>query len=124
MLLSCTVVMGAGTDDTIGLEIGKNTSEKIEFKDKNGDIFTPGEEGDPYPDNNWDINTYTNNSTISEEIKITTPSSSAISGSGLKISATEINLVNDGLIKQVITGSSSSNIFSYGINITSALKGI
>ena len=123
MLLSCTVVMGAGTDDTIGLEIGKNTSEKIEFKDKNGDIFTPGEEGDPYPDNNWDINTYTNNSTISEEIKITTPSSSAISGSGLKISATEINLVNDGLIKQVITGSSSSNIFSYGINITSALKG-
>ena len=60
MLLSCTVAMG---EEAIGLDITKNGDE-IEFS-KDGKKFDPGIEGDPYPENTWEDNTYTNNTTIS-----------------------------------------------------------
>ncbi|MFV0578183.1 MAG: autotransporter domain-containing protein, partial [Fusobacterium ulcerans] len=59
MLLSCTVVMGAGET---GLEI-TNGSSKIEFIDKDGNKS----EDNPYPENTWDevTETYINNITLS-----------------------------------------------------------
>ena len=60
MLLSCTVVMGEGEK---GLEIITGEAG-IEFS-KDGKGFTPGSATDPYPENTWSNNTYTNNLTIS-----------------------------------------------------------
>ncbi|MDH6457534.1 hypothetical protein M2102_001162 [Fusobacterium sp. PH5-7] len=97
MLLSCSVVIKA---DVIGLEIGKE-NDAIIFKDGNGNKFDPKRsEGNPYPDNKWDIekNTYTNNSTISGE------TTSGNIGIGIKLSdSLKVNLTNNG----TITGSSS-----------------
>ncbi|MDH6456884.1 hypothetical protein M2102_000499 [Fusobacterium sp. PH5-7] len=89
MLLSCTAVMG---EDAIGLEI-KNDGG-IKFLGKDG-VFTPGDKSDPYPDNKWDENTYTNNSTIFGK---TTEASSA--GYGLKLSGDlgQMKFINNGSI--------------------------
>ena len=68
MILSCTVAMGT---DVSGLDITKN-GENIEFKDKDGKKFEPGnDKEDPYLENIWDekSKTYTNNTTISGESK-------------------------------------------------------
>ncbi|MDH6456600.1 hypothetical protein M2102_000213 [Fusobacterium sp. PH5-7] len=91
MLLSCTVVMGAGTDVT-GLEIINNGS-KIEFIDKDGKKFEPGAENDPYPENTWNEETklYINNSKISGE-------STDGNGCGLKINEDGVNIVSNGMI--------------------------
>ena len=63
MLLSCTVVMGAGR---IGLEI-TNGDSGIKFS-KDGIEFTPGnDKEDPYSENTWIQGKYTNNSLISGE---------------------------------------------------------
>ena len=108
MLLSCTAVMGAGEP---GLEITKD-GDKIVFRDKDGASFIPGKEEspnkDPHPNNQWDGNTYINNSTIFAE---TTSGDNVI---GLKLSDNlKINLTNNG----VITGSGSYS--GYGIDINS-----
>ena len=104
MLLSCTTIMGK---DVVGLEITKDEDEII-FKDKDGTPFIPGKEKDPHPDNEWDGNTYINNSTIFAE---TTSGDNVI---GLKLSDNlKINLTNNG----VITGSGSYS--GYGIDINS-----
>ena len=89
MLLSCTAVMGK---DVIGLEI-KNDGG-IKFIGKDG-VFTPGDKSDPYFDNKWDGNTYTNNSTIFGKA---TESSST--GYGLKLSGNlgQMKFINNGLI--------------------------
>ncbi|MDH6457535.1 hypothetical protein M2102_001163 [Fusobacterium sp. PH5-7] len=110
MLLSCSAVMGA---DVVGLEIGKE-NDTIIFKDKNGALFTPDKEKDPYPNNEWDIekNTYINNSTISAE------TTSVDIGIGIKLSGElKVNLTNNG----IITASSSnySPGYGYGIRINS-----
>ena len=109
MLLSCTVAMG-GTDVT-GLEI-TDSGGNIEFKDKAGTSFTPGLEGDPYPDNNWNAstNTYTNNATISGE-------SEDGKGTGINVNAEEISIKNNGMI----SGTSNSAYMKYGVKID-ALK--
>ena len=89
MLLSCTAVMGK---DVIGLEI-KNDGG-IKFIGKDG-VFTPEDKSDPYSDNKWDGNTYTNNSTIFGKA---TESSST--GYGLKLSGNlgQMKFINNGLI--------------------------
>ena len=117
MLLSCSVVIKA---DVIGLEIGKE-NDAIIFKDGNGNKFDPKRsEGNPYPDNKWDIekNTYTNNSIIigeattseddgigiklSGELKVNLTNNGAITGysygSGIVISTLTVNLTNNGII--------------------------
>ncbi|GAA6326153.1 hypothetical protein F350042L8_32510 [Fusobacterium ulcerans] len=89
MLLSCTAVMG---EDAIGLEI-KNDGG-IKFIGKEGE-FTPMEDNDPYPNNEWVGNTYTNNSIIFGKA---TDSGSA--GYGLKLSGNleNMNFINNGSI--------------------------
>ena len=89
MLLSCTAVMG---EDAIGLEIKNN--EGIKFIGKEGE-FTPGDKSDPYPDNTWVGNNYTNNSTIFGKA---TEASSV--GYGLKLSGNleNMNFINNGSI--------------------------
>lgn len=105
MLLSCSAVMGK---DVAVLEITKD-GDKIIFKDKNGDLFTPGKKKDPYPNNKWDGNTYINNSAISGEA-----ATFGDNGIGIKLSGELTgNLINNG----IITGSGSS--FGYGIRIIS-----
>ncbi|MEE0139582.1 autotransporter outer membrane beta-barrel domain-containing protein [Fusobacterium ulcerans] len=117
MLLSCSVVIKA---DVIGLEIGKE-NDAIILKDGNGNKFDPKRsEGNPYPDNKWDIekNTYTNNSIIigeattseddgigiklSGELKVNLTNNGAITGysygSGIVISTLTVNLTNNGII--------------------------
>ena len=129
MLLSCTAVMGAATDDTIGLEIKDNGG--IKFVDRDGNEFIPGEGGDPYPVNKWNAGTktYINNSTISDETEIpNVPASTTVQGIGVKISVPEINFVNNGVIKEEITGTTigdgwGSNAKGYGIYIESDLNG-
>ena len=136
MLLSCSVVIKA---DVIGLEIGKENAAII-FKDGNGNKFDPKRsEGNPYPDNKWDIekNTYTNNSIIigeattseddgigiklSGELKVNLTNNGAItgysssSGSGIVIDSLTGDITNNGII-----GGSGSG---YGIRITSSLIG-
>ena len=108
MLLSCTAVMGK---DVIGLEI-KNDGG-IKFIGKDG-VFTPGDKSDPYFDNKWDGNTYTNNSTIFGKA---TESSST--GYGLKLSGNleNMNFINNGLI----SGEKISN--GYGIYNTGGIIG-
>ena len=122
MLLSCTVVMGATEDPkATELEITKDTSGNIQFKDKAETSFTPGLEGDPYPDNNWNAgtNTYTNNSVISGESTVENPTSGVYEAT-LKVTAPEINLVNNGVIENVITIISNpqyKSIYGYGISV-------
>ena len=132
MLLSCTVVMGA---DVVVLEITKGENG-IEFS-KDGNPFEPGIEGDPYPENTWEDNTYTNNMTISGEattsvdigigiqlsgeLKVNLTNNGAIigssSGSGYEIVIYSLtgNLTNNG----IITGSGPG----FGIRIASSLTG-
>ena len=106
MLLSCTSVMGA---DVVGLEI-KNDGG-IKFIGKDGE-FTPRENNDPYPNNKWDGDTYTNNSTISGE------ATSVDIGIGIKLSGElKVNLTNNGAIR----GSSSGSSSGYGIWINSLI---
>ncbi|MDH6459156.1 hypothetical protein M2102_002806 [Fusobacterium sp. PH5-7] len=97
MLLSYTVAMGT---DVSGLDITKN-GENIEFKDKDGKKFEPGNDKeedpnkDPYPENTWDekSKTYTNNSGIS----VNSDSGSAY---GLKLSGdlSGMSFINNGTI--------------------------
>ena len=109
MLLSCTVVMGTTVED-IELEI-KNDGEII-FVDKDGVIFIPGEEGDPYPDNKWKNNTYTNATIISGENPVG-------DGYGIKIenlgADSNFSLINKGLII-----GEGKNTSSYAIKILSS----
>ena len=108
MLLSCTAVMG---EDAIGLEIKNN--EGIKFIGKEGE-FTPGDKSDPYPDNTWVGNNYTNNSTIFGKA---TEASSV--GYGLKLSGNleNMNFINNGSI----SGEKTSN--GYGIYNTGGIIG-
>ena len=129
MLLSCTVAMGADTK-VAELEITKDSNGKIEFKDENGNSFTPESENknNPYPDNNWNAitNTYTNNSVISGTSDAgTVTAGDTAHGAGLKVSDTKINLVNNGEINVEITGTTTGNgeIYCYGIYIDSDLNG-
>ena len=132
MLLSCSTVMGA---DVVVLEITKGENG-IEFS-KDGNPFEPGIEGDPYPENTWEDNTYTNNMTISGEattsvdigigiqlsgeLKVNLTNNGAIigssSGSGYEIVIYSLtgNLTNNG----IITGSGPG----FGIRIASSLTG-
>ena len=107
MLLSCTVAMG-GTNVT-ELEITKDASGNIQFKDKAGTSFTPGLEGDPYPDNNWNAstNTYTNNTTISGE-------SEDGNRTGINVNAADVTIKNNGMISAT---SNASSAYIYGIDI-------
>ncbi|MDH6456820.1 hypothetical protein M2102_000435 [Fusobacterium sp. PH5-7] len=105
ILLSCSAVMRA---DVVGLEITKD-GDTIIFKDKDGTPFIPGKEKDPYLNNEWDGNTYINNSIIIGE---TTSGDNVI---GLKLSDNlKVNLTNNG----VITGSGSGSGSGYGIDIS------
>ena len=125
MLLSCTVAMGADVTAT-ELEITKDTNGNIEFKDESGDSFTPKSKNDPYTDNNWnaDTKTYTNNSVISGKNEVADPSSD-IYEAALKVTSSEINLVNNGVIKEevTVTGTTSKKGYGYGIYIASDLDG-
>ena len=103
MLLSCTAIMGK---DVIGLEI-KDEGSGIIFS-KNGSPFIPGADGDPYTENDWKNNTYTNNSGIFVDSK----SGNAY---GLKLSGNlgeNFNLENNGSIS-----GSSSYSYSSGSGI-------
>ena len=125
MLLSCTVVMGADVTAK-KLEITKDSNGDIEFKDESGDSFTPKSKNDPYTDNNWnaDTKTYTNNSVISGKNEVADPSSDVYEAA-LKVTAPEINLVNNGVIKEevTVTGTTSKKGYGYGIYIASDLDG-
>ena len=115
ILLSCSAVMGA---DRIELEITKD-GDKIIFKDKDG-IFIPGNEKSPnkdlYPDNEWDGNTYTNNSVIYGTNFIHDYSINYT----LKIddNVTEMNFINNGMIN------SYNYSYSYGLHSLSPLVDI
>ncbi|GAA6323311.1 hypothetical protein F350042L8_04090 [Fusobacterium ulcerans] len=112
LLLSCTAVMRA---DVVGLEIGKD-NDTIIFKDKTGDSFTPGEENDPYPDNEWDVNTYTNNSIIIGEATI----SGAI-GIGLRLNddlGGNFKFENNGIIRGTNKATGNTHYHSYGISMS------
>ncbi|MCB8651006.1 autotransporter domain-containing protein, partial [Fusobacterium ulcerans] len=129
MLLSCTVAMGEDTAEVSGIEITKNPNGNIEFKDKSGDPFTPESEDEknPYPDNNWNAstNTYTNNSVISGKREVA-DFSSEVREAALKVTAPEINLVNNGVIENEITVKSDTgdkSIYGYGIYVDSDLNG-
>ena len=119
-LLSCTIVMGAveGT----GLNI--TTNGGIEFS-KDNISFTPGEEGDPYIDNSWDesTKTYTNNSTISEEIT----DSDYINSYGLNVGIAGegiSKIVNKGMINGYAKVSNTVyDAKAYGINISLSQNG-
>ncbi|MFV0579336.1 MAG: autotransporter domain-containing protein, partial [Fusobacterium ulcerans] len=127
MLLSCTVVMGADVTAK-KLEITKDGNGNIEFKNESGESFTPESEDEknPYPDNNWNAstNTYTNNSVISGKTEVADPSSDVYEAA-LKVTAPEINLVNNGVIKEeiTVTGTTNKNGYGYGIYIASDLNG-
>ncbi len=130
MLLSCTVVMG-DVKEFVELEI-KEGDAGIVLVDKDGKEFTLGNSDNPYPDNNWNAstNTYTNNSVISgTNENVTVDEENIANGTGLKVSDTEINLVNNGVIKGEITGtvegtgSTAGKISGYGIDIASDLNG-
>ena len=106
MLLSCTAVMGT---DVSGLEITKD-SDIIIFKGENGNEFDPEKlEGNPYPDNTWANNTYTNNSSIVGE-------NASGNAYGLKVSES-ISIVNNGEIS-----ASSGNNYAYGIGISGDIE--
>ena len=95
MLLSCTVIMGAGE---IGLEITKGDSG-IEFI-KGEDKFEPGKEKDPYSENNLNENIYTNNTILSGT-------------NGLKLSGdlNEFEFINNGTITGM--GDNDSGIITH-----------
>ena len=114
MLLSCTVAMG-GTNVT-GLEIGKDSSGNIQFKDKAGNKFELGEENDPYPENTWDeaSKTYTNNTVISGE-------SVDGKGTGINVSAADVTIENNGIISGT---TDSTNSRSYGIDLSGSKNNI
>ena len=112
MLLSCTVAMGA---DVSGLDITKN-GENIEFKDKDGKKFEPGNDKedtqkDPYLENTWDekSKTYTNNTTISGESKDG-------NGSGVKLSGDldGMSFINKGTIAGTSKNGKGSGIYNEG----------
>ena len=106
MLLSCTAVMGT---DVAGLEITKD-SDTIIFKGENGNEFDPEKlEGNPYPDNTWANNIYTNNSSIVGE-------NASGAAYGLKVSES-ISIVNTGEIS-----ASSENNHTYGIGISGDIE--
>ncbi|AVQ28715.1 autotransporter domain-containing protein [Fusobacterium ulcerans] len=106
MLLSCTAVMGT---DVSGLEITKD-SDIIIFKGENGNEFDPEKlEGNPYPDNTWANNTYTNNSSIVGE-------NASGNAYGVKVSES-ISIVNNGEIR-----GSSENGHTYGIGISEDIE--
>ncbi|MFV0577494.1 MAG: autotransporter domain-containing protein [Fusobacterium ulcerans] len=90
-------------EDVIGLEI-KNDGG-IKFIGKEGE-FTPMEDNDPYPNNEWAGNTYTNNSIIFGKA---TDSGSA--GYGLKLSGNleNMNFINNSSI------SGEETVNGYGI---------
>ncbi|WP_319799809.1 autotransporter outer membrane beta-barrel domain-containing protein, partial [Fusobacterium ulcerans] len=126
MLLSCTVVTGATIDvKAKKLEITKDINGKIEFKNESGDPFTPENEdaNNPYSDNNWSAstNTYTNNSVISGKNGNESPDSNVYEAA-LKVTAPEINLVNNGVIKEEVTVTMKYG-YGYGICIDSDLTG-
>ena len=126
MLLSCTSVMGADVTAK-ELEIKKDTNGNIEFKDESGDSFTPKSKNDPYPDNNWNAgtNTYTNNSVISGKTVVENPEAN-VHEAVLKVTAPEINFVNNGVIENEITvknNTGNKSIYGYGIYIDSNLDG-
>ena len=102
MLLSCTAVMGAGET---GLDITKDNSGIIFSKD--GTTFIPEDSNDPYPNNEWVGNTYTNNSIIFG--KATDDSGSA--GYGLKLSGDlgQMKFINNSSI------SGEETVNGYGI---------
>ena len=130
MLLSCTVVMGGTIDvKATELEITKDPNGNIKFKDKDGNLFVPESENEknPYPDNNWNAstNTYTNNSVISGKREVA-DFSSEVHEAALKVTAPEINLVNNGVIENEITVKSDTgdkSIYGYGIYVDSDLNG-
>ena len=106
MLLSCTAVMGT---DVAGLEITKD-SDTIIFKGENGNEFDPEKlEGNPYPDNTWANNIYTNNSSIVGE-------NASGAAYGVKVSES-ISIVNNGEIR-----GSSENGHTYGIGISEDIE--
>ncbi|MDH6457506.1 hypothetical protein M2102_001134 [Fusobacterium sp. PH5-7] len=112
MLLSCTAVMGA---DVPGLEITKGISGEIEFKDKDGNIFDPNNPEDlnnPYTENIWEDNTYTNNSVISVDNK------SGENAYGVKIGEIDINIENKGAISVTNISNADSMVYGYGIKST------
>ena len=121
MLLSCTVVMGAGE---IGLEIVDGDEEGIKFS-KDGKEFVPGDfENDPYFNNIWDKieKSYTNNSIIAGV------SSDSKTSYGLNITnineygkKSKINnIINNALITSYSDNTSTGE--SWGINIESNIN--
>ena len=111
MLLSCTVVMGAGE---IGLDIKSDSG--IEFS-KDGTSFDPNDLEDPnnlYPENTWDnsTNTYTNNTTIFGR-------NESGESSGIKIEnlGENITIKNNGNIYGYMAkGNSSKNVYGIQMN--------
>ena len=118
-LLSCTAVMGA--DSYLWI---KGDSGEIKFN-------TTGDNGEwktanPYSDNNWDKDTepktytYTNNMTLLSSEKngeYYDGYSNYDISYGLRLSGnlTDVNFVNNGSIIGIISGSSSSSSYGYGI---------
>ncbi|MFV0579565.1 MAG: hypothetical protein ACK5NU_13010 [Fusobacterium ulcerans] len=105
MLLSCTVAMGASTDDKVGLEIKDDGSGNIEFSKE-------------YPENTWDAEskTYTNNSGIS--VNSDSDSGSAY---GLKLSdLSGLSFINNGSITGTSSGSYGCGygIYNKSVSIT------
>ena len=92
MLLSCTAVMGAGET---GLETTKDNSGIIFSKD--GTTFIPEDSNDPYPNNEWVGNTYTNNTEILGESSTGTEEGIGINIDG-ESRKTNLTLLNNGMV--------------------------
>ncbi|WP_443863787.1 autotransporter domain-containing protein [Fusobacterium ulcerans] len=117
MLLSCSVVIKA---DVTGLEITKN-GENIEFKDKAGNKFEPGLEGDPYLENTWNevTETYINNTTLSG-----TSNDASSNGCGISLNGDlgEFKFRNNALIIGTATGEESYGAGIYNGSDTTITK--
>ena len=114
MLLSCTAVMG---EDVLGLKL-TNDGSGIKFS-KDGKEFIPKDEEtekkDPYFDNNWNEETYTNNTVIYG--KSADANGYGISIVGDKTNKININITNNGIISGAGNGKALVLSEGHGINI-------
>ena len=112
MLLSCTVAMGE--DEYLWI---KGEKGKIEFSTVDNASVEEWKEENPYVDNSWEGNTYTNNMALSG----TGNAASDVNGYGLRLSGdlSSLNFINNGSI----SGTSTNSEYGYGSGIHIYISG-
>ncbi|MHD0315861.1 autotransporter outer membrane beta-barrel domain-containing protein, partial [Fusobacterium varium] len=130
-LLSCTAVMGAGDYLWIKEDSGEIKFSTDSTKEDNGDWKTenPYENAGNIWDKDTETKTYINNITLSSSEKNGEYNEGYTNydiSYGLRLSGnlTGVNFVNNGSITGIISGSSSSSSYGYGIYNTGAIGNI